>query len=75
MAYYHVHIYQVSSLVERDIEAESEEEAQDKALNDGMLFGHTLHPSDCKHIAMAFPVNILCCTCDSAHIHGVCTCD
>jgi len=34
---YHIHIYEVSGLIEKDIEAESIEEARNKALQDTVL--------------------------------------
>jgi len=51
---YHVHIYRVQGLIEINLEAETPEEAKQKALEKVKTSGAVMTPADCDFIAMAF---------------------
>jgi len=53
---YHVHVYEVASMFEVDLEAASEEEALRKAIEAAKNSSSKQAP-DCKYLALSFPIS------------------
>lgn len=54
MSEYHVHVYRVTDMIEENIDASNDEDAQAKALIIATK-RPIWHPADCSYIAIPFP--------------------
>ena len=51
---YHIHVYEVISMFEIDIEAKTEEEALERAIESAKSSSSKQEP-DCRYLALSFP--------------------